>query len=140
MCQNFEVQYLHCDTATPSAARAFAAHRLLGELPEGADSAIETAVLLVSELVTNAVRAGCRHLMLRLAVNRYTVRVAIEDDAGGVPRPRVASVEDVGGRGLTIVSALSRGWGMEPTAAGKSVWADIELPGELQHTSPCTEL
>jgi anti-sigma regulatory factor (Ser/Thr protein kinase) len=140
MCQNFEVQYLHCDTATPSAAREFVAHRLRRELPDGADSAIEAAVLVVSELVTNAVRAGCQHLELRLAVHRSKVRVAIEDDAGGVPRPRVAGIEDVRGRGLAIVDVLSRGWGIEPTAAGKSVWADIELPGELQHTSPCTEL
>jgi hypothetical protein len=137
MCQNFEVQYLHCDAATPSAARLFVTHRLRGELPIGADSAIETAVLLASELVTNAVRAGCRHLGLRLAVHRAEVRVAIDDDAGGVPRPRLAGIDDVGGRGLTIVGALSRGWGVEPTAAGKSVWADIDLPRELQHASPC---
>jgi two-component sensor histidine kinase len=140
VCQNFKVQYLHCDTATPSAARQFVAHRLHGELPDGADWAIETAVLVASELVTNAVRAGCRRLGVRVAVNRSGVRVAIEDDAGGVPRPRVAGVEDVRGRGLTIVDALSRGWGTEPTAAGKSIWADIELPAQLQHTSPCPEL
>jgi len=139
MCQNFEVQYLHCDRATPSAARRFVAHQLGGELPDGADSAIETAVLVTSELVTNAVRAGCQHLELRLAVNRSGVRVAVEDDVDGVPRPRVAGIEDVRGRGLAIVGAVSRGWGTEPTAAGKSVWADIELPGELRHTSPCTE-
>jgi hypothetical protein len=139
MCQNFEVQYLRCDTAAPSAARVFVAHRLRGELSDGGDSAIETAVLLASELVTNAVRAGCGALNLRLAVNRSAVRLAVEDDAGGVPRPRVAGVEDVGGRGLAIVGALSRGWGTEPTAAGKSVWADVELPAELQHTSPCIE-
>ena len=139
MCQNFEVHYLHCDTATPSAARRFVAHQLRGELHDGADSAIETAVLVTSELVTNAVRAGCQHLELRLAVTRSGVRVAVEDDVGGVPRPRVAGVEDVRGRGLTIVGTVSRGWGTEPTGPGKSVWAEIELPGELQHTSPCTE-
>jgi anti-sigma regulatory factor (Ser/Thr protein kinase) len=139
MCQNFEVQYLHCDASTPSAARQFVAYRLRGELRGRADSSIETAVLLVSELVTNAVRAGCQHLTVRLAVDRSRVRVAVDDDAGGVPRPRVAGVEDVGGRGLTIVGALSRGWGTESTAAGKSVWAEIELPGELEHTSPCTD-
>jgi anti-sigma regulatory factor (Ser/Thr protein kinase) len=94
----------------------------------GANSLIETAVLLVSELVTNALMHGRPPLELRVRVlDTGGVRVEVLDAAGGEPPVRRrASLDAATGRGVGIVATLAARWGSQPVAAGKLVWAELD--------------
>lgn len=99
-------------------------------LPE--DTA-ETAVLLLSELVTNAVRHSHvrgRHIEVRcLVVGGVTLRVEVSDAGDGLPVLRTAAEEDESGRGLALVAALAADWGVQPRlhGIGKTVWCELSL-------------
>ncbi|AXK33957.1 GAF domain-containing protein [Streptomyces armeniacus] len=87
----------------------------------------DTTELLVSELVTNALRHGEGEIRLRLLLDRTLVCEVW--DAGLVqPRRRRARVTDEGGRGLQLVGLLSAGWGSRRTPQGKTVWFELPLP------------
>lgn len=88
--------------------------------------------LVVTELVTNAVLHGGVPAELRLAALADGVRVEVQDRGRSLPeRTGVAGGSDPAagdtgtGRGLTLVGALSRGWGVVPQADGKVVWAEL---------------
>jgi serine phosphatase RsbU (regulator of sigma subunit) len=84
--------------------------------------------LLVSELVTNAVRAASHEVSLRLMrVGKLLVEVI--DDDHNLPHLRGAAPEDESGRGLALVSNLSRRWGTSRLPVGKVVWFELPLPG-----------
>ncbi|WP_351228704.1 ATP-binding protein [Streptomyces sp. NPDC002133] len=86
----------------------------------------KAAKLFVSELVTNAVRHGTGPIDLR--VTRHQVlTVEVSDTGTCSPRPRNASPSNENGRGLAIVSQLSRRWGTRPTPSGKVIWAEADL-------------
>jgi serine phosphatase RsbU (regulator of sigma subunit)/anti-sigma regulatory factor (Ser/Thr protein kinase) len=95
------------------------------ELPE---DLIFSAELLVSELVTNAVRYGDGPVELRL-LRDHTLVCEVEDTAPAMPRKRRANAEDEGGRGLQVVAEVAERWGSRRTADGKVVWAELMLPG-----------
>jgi anti-sigma regulatory factor (Ser/Thr protein kinase) len=128
---NVATHDLPCEASTPMRARRWAAgclYALLGDAP-GAGALIDDAVLCVSELVTNAVQAGCSAISLRLRIDQDVVRISIIDDASGHPTPRAAGPNDPTGRGLRLVEALTRRWGVDPAASGKEVWAEIARTG-----------
>ena len=87
--------------------------------------ALETAVLVLSELVGNAVAHGRPPIDAR--VRRLADRVVVEvaDSGGRLPRRRHAGVDQEAGRGLELVATLADRWGVRPTADGKVVWAEI---------------
>lgn len=88
----------------------------------------EDAVLVVSELVTNAAlhAGGCHELVLTAG---DTLRIDVVDGATLPPRARAAGRPGVaGGHGLQIVQRLCDRWGTYPHGAGKVVWAEIEGP------------
>ncbi|WP_405887827.1 SpoIIE family protein phosphatase [Streptomyces sp. NBC_01136] len=88
---------------------------------------IDTTELLVSELVTNALRYGEGEIRLRLLLDRTLVCEVW--DAGLVqPRRRRARDTDEGGRGLQLVGLLSAAWGSRRTPRGKTVWFELPLP------------
>ncbi|MDQ0774734.1 PAS domain S-box-containing protein [Streptomyces aurantiacus] len=88
---------------------------------------VDTAELLVSELVTNALRYGEGEIRLRLLLDRTLVCEVW--DAGLVqPRRRRARDTDEGGRGLQLVGLLSAAWGSRRTPRGKTVWFELPLP------------
>jgi serine phosphatase RsbU (regulator of sigma subunit)/anti-sigma regulatory factor (Ser/Thr protein kinase) len=88
----------------------------------------DTAELMVSELVTNAVRhSHSRPIELRL-VRGDTLLCEVEDDDHELPTLLSAGPEDEFGRGLRIVTTLAREWGTSRTKAGKSVWFELTLP------------
>jgi PAS domain S-box-containing protein len=88
---------------------------------------VDTVELLVSELVTNALRYGEGEIRLRLLRDRTLVCEVW--DAGLVqPRRRRARDTDEGGRGLQLVGLLSAGWGSRRTPRGKTVWFELPLP------------
>ncbi|MET9504597.1 SpoIIE family protein phosphatase [Streptomyces sp. NPDC006622] len=105
-------------------AREYARGQLLGW---GMEPLVDTTELLVSELVTNALRYGEGEIRLRLLLDRTLVCEVW--DAGLVqPRRRRARDTDEGGRGLQLVGLLSAAWGSRRTPRGKTVWFELPLP------------
>ncbi|WP_225845047.1 SpoIIE family protein phosphatase [Streptomyces sp. HPF1205] len=93
----------------------------------GLDRLADTAELLVSELVTNAIRAASYEVELRvMRVGKLLVEVS--DDNHNLPQLQPAEADDVRGRGLALVSHLSRRWGTSRKAVGKVVWFELPLP------------
>ncbi|GHD66044.1 hypothetical protein GCM10010317_066780 [Streptomyces mirabilis] len=106
----------------------------------GLEPLVDTAELLVSELVTNALRYGEGEIRLRLLLDRTLVCEVW--DAGLVqPRRRRARDTDEGGRGLQLVGLLSASWGSRRTPRGKTVWFELPLPdGGTPLTDPAEAL
>ncbi|MBA0051383.1 GAF domain-containing protein [Streptomyces sp. AJS327] len=84
----------------------------------------DTAELLVSELVTNALRHGEGAIQLRLLLDR-TLVCEVWDTGMAQPRRRRARHTDEGGRGLQLVGLLSTAWGSRRTPGGKTVWFEL---------------
>ncbi|AQS67727.1 SpoIIE family protein phosphatase [Streptomyces pactum] len=101
---------------------------------------VDTTELLVSELVTNALRYGEGEIRLRLLLDR-TLVCEVWDSGLVQPRRRRARATDEGGRGLQLVGLLSAAWGSRRTPRGKTVWFELPLPGaDTQLTDPAEAL
>ncbi|MFF3871761.1 SpoIIE family protein phosphatase [Streptomyces sp. NPDC001978] len=85
-----------------------------------------TTEMIVSELVTNAVRYGTPPLRLQLIKDR-TLTCEVHDGNPLAPRMRHAKTIDEGGRGLFIVAQLAQNWGVRYSLDGKTVWAEQNL-------------
>jgi serine phosphatase RsbU (regulator of sigma subunit)/anti-sigma regulatory factor (Ser/Thr protein kinase) len=92
------------------------------------DAVGELAELLVSELVTNALRHASRPTTLTALLLDEIVTLAVSDADTPLPRLRKVSDADEGGRGLQLVAMLAARWGARPTPDGKVVWCDLPLP------------
>ncbi|MEU9339403.1 SpoIIE family protein phosphatase [Streptomyces sp. NPDC048290] len=88
----------------------------------------ETAELLVSELVTNAVRHSRRGPVELRLVRGETLLCEVDDDDHELPTLLSAGPLDDEGRGLRVVSTLAREWGASRTGVGKTVWCELTLP------------
>ncbi|MCG5221024.1 SpoIIE family protein phosphatase [Streptosporangium soli] len=95
----------------------------------GLDEAIFTTELVVSELVTNAIRYGDAPIQLRLIYDRSLI-CEVSDASSTAPHLRRARVYDEGGRGLLLVAQLTQRWGTRHTTAGKTIWAIQTLSGD----------
>ncbi|MFG3107298.1 ATP-binding protein [Streptomyces tendae] len=96
------------------------------------DSVGDIAALLVSELVTNALRHATGPIGVRLvrgpAGAAGVLLVEVSDPLPDPPRERVARPDDEDGRGLQLVASAARRWGTRPGEAGKTVWFELALP------------
>ncbi|MFG2746005.1 SpoIIE family protein phosphatase [Streptomyces chartreusis] len=118
-------------------AREYARGRLLSW---DLEPLVDTTELLVSELVTNALRYGEGEIRLRLLLDR-TLVCEVWDSGLVQPRRRRARDTDEGGRGLQLVGLLSAAWGSRRTPRGKTVWFELPLPdGEHGLTDPAEAL
>ena len=89
-----------------------------------------TAMLLASELITNALEHGSGAITVLVTTRPDQVRVEVTDESPMRPTARTANAEDENGRGLLIVEHLATAWGMEPLPdGGKSVWFDLDVCG-----------
>ncbi|MET7547997.1 SpoIIE family protein phosphatase [Streptomyces sp. NPDC005479] len=115
---------LALDPREVARARRLVRGKLLDwELPE----AVESAELMVSELVTNAVKHGrTHHIGLRL-VRTGALLCEVSDDEPAPAALLNSSAHDEFGRGLLVVSGLAREWGTSTTARGKTVWFEQAL-------------
>ncbi|MFE1340200.1 SpoIIE family protein phosphatase [Streptomyces sp. NPDC058733] len=86
-----------------------------------------TAELVVSELVTNAIRYGAPPIRLRLIHDDTTLICEVSDTNHSAPHLRRAKTWDEGGRGLLLVAQLTQRWGSRHTAEGKTIWAELAL-------------
>ncbi|MFG2894589.1 SpoIIE family protein phosphatase [Streptomyces sp. NPDC048248] len=93
----------------------------------GLDDAAFVTGLVVSELVTNAIRYGQHPVQLRL-IHGSTLIIEVSDASSTAPHLRRARVYDEGGRGLLLVAQLARRWGTRQTPTGKTIWAEQTLP------------
>uniref|UniRef100_UPI0030B9A752 SpoIIE family protein phosphatase n=1 Tax=Streptomyces caniscabiei TaxID=2746961 RepID=UPI0030B9A752 len=96
----------------------------------GLEEAAFVTELVVSELVTNAIRYGGAPIQLRLIRDR-TLICEVSDASSTSPHLRRARQFDEGGRGLLLVAQLTDRWGSRPSGAGKTIWAEQALPPAL---------
>ncbi|WP_405525126.1 SpoIIE family protein phosphatase [Streptomyces canus] len=93
----------------------------------GLEEAAFVTELVVSELVTNAIRYGGAPIQLRLIRDRNLI-CEVSDASNTAPHLRRARTYDEGGRGLLLVAQLTQGWGTRQTYTGKTIWAEQALP------------
>ncbi|SEF17101.1 SpoIIE family protein phosphatase [Streptomyces sp. Ag109_O5-10] len=114
--------------ADPAAVADVRAEAVRQVVAWGYDELATTTELIVSELVTNAIRYAEPPIRLRLLRDaRLTCEVA--DASSTAPRLRHARSTDEGGRGLFLVAQLAHRWGARYTGEGKIIWAEQEIPG-----------
>ncbi|MEU6451980.1 SpoIIE family protein phosphatase [Streptomyces sp. NPDC046979] len=115
---------VHPDPAHVAATR----RSVIEQLTEwGLDETAFVTELVVSELVTNAIRYGEPPIQLRLI--RHTALICEVSDASSTsPHLRRAHAYDEGGRGLLLVAQLTQRWGSRQTDTGKTIWAEQPLP------------
>ncbi|MEU9295769.1 SpoIIE family protein phosphatase [Streptomyces sp. NPDC048266] len=117
--------FLEPEDAAPGRARRLARRALARwDLEELTDS----VELLISEVVTNAVRYAERPVTLRL-LRTDVLRCEVGDDSPQLPRQRRARDTDEGGRGLFLVNRLARRWGATRLSGGKVVWFELATRG-----------
>ncbi|WP_063803454.1 ATP-binding protein [Streptomyces silvensis] len=130
------------DPAEVGRARRWARSRLAGSGIAADEPVAETLILLISELVTNAVvHTGCPAVLRMLLPGPPadepgtdepgtdepgTVRVEVADRSARPPRPRHADGEDTNGRGLELVDGLADRWGWRHEGGGKSIWCEVD--------------
>ena len=91
----------------------------------------DDAALVVSELVTNALRHGAGTVVLRASFVDGRLNIAVTDSGDALPRQLPIDAERIGGLGLHIVERVSGEWGVSPFPGGKTVWAVLR-DGEHQ--------
>jgi anti-sigma regulatory factor (Ser/Thr protein kinase) len=85
----------------------------------------DTAELLTSELVTNALLHAGTDLMVHVEQTPGIVRIAVDDGSRHAPDLRSPNSSSLGGRGLPLVATLATRWGWEPLTHGKRVWFEV---------------
>ncbi|MGV4981450.1 SpoIIE family protein phosphatase [Streptomyces sp. NRAIS4] len=112
------------DPAAVSGMRAAVSEKLaewgLSELGFGME-------LVLSELITNAIRYGSEPIHVRLIHDR-TLICEVADGSSTSPHLRYAATTDEGGRGLFLVSQVAERWGTRYTPQGKVIWAELAVP------------
>ncbi|MFI7383368.1 ATP-binding protein [Streptomyces sp. NPDC049813] len=120
------------DPAEVGRARRWVRTRLAGSGIQADEPLAETLLLLVSELVTNAVVHTGHPAVLRMVLHGGeeqspgTVRVEVSDTSARPPAPRHADGDETNGRGLELVDGLADRWGWRPEGAGKAIWCEID--------------
>ncbi|MFG3227100.1 SpoIIE family protein phosphatase [Kitasatospora sp. NPDC048194] len=111
------------DFAAVADVRADAVRRLTAW---GLEDAAFVTELVVSELVTNAIRYGREPIQLRL-INDRSLICEVSDGSSTAPHLRRARMFDEGGRGLLLVAQLTQRWGTRQSAHGKTIWCEQDL-------------
>lgn len=114
---------LEQDTLSPPTARRFVDATLRDW---GCDPIVDDALLVVSELVTNAVTHAASDARLELRLAPGVLRIEVTDNGSGAPEPQGIDVTRPSGRGLLLVSAMAVAWGIDPAPQGKVVWAELD--------------
>ncbi|MFI1311504.1 SpoIIE family protein phosphatase [Streptomyces albidoflavus] len=124
--ERLAVWTLPADASVVGTARRLAERQLAAW--DLADAA-HTTELIISELVTNAIRHGEGPIQLRLIHDRGRLLTEVTDTSSASPHLRHARDSDEGGRGLYIVMRLSLRWGVRHSREDKTIWSEQELGG-----------
>ncbi|MFD5653631.1 ATP-binding protein [Streptomyces sp. NPDC127039] len=121
-----------CRQSVPRSRAAL--HAVLGDWGVDRD-VLESAELVLSELVTNALRVRVpsdRQVGVRIArlVDDGLLKLEVSDAGSGKPEVRVPGDDETGGRGLLLVEALAHRWGVDERVGGigKTVWVELKAP------------
>ncbi|MDF1602922.1 response regulator [Nocardioides sp. YIM 152315] len=113
------------DLSSVATARRFVRTQLLDW---GIESTVDDAMLVVSELATNALTHAESSYRVRVSAVGPALRIEVEDDGTGTPEPQPLTDTEEHGRGLHLVGALAASWGMEAgESGGKRIWAELPL-------------
>jgi PAS domain S-box-containing protein len=123
---------LPCDPAAVASTRSLATRQLD---QWGLEHLAFTTELIVSELVTNAIRYGSPPIRLRLIRDRMLI-CEVSDASSTSPHIRRAATIDEGGRGLFLVAQCSHRWGTRYDATGKTIWAEQPTDGTPRSMEP----
>ncbi|MFK4106041.1 SpoIIE family protein phosphatase [Streptomyces sp. NPDC019531] len=115
--------------ADPAAVAGVRAESLRRLESWGLEEAAFVTELVVSELVTNAIRYGGSPIQLRLIYDQV-LTCEVSDANSAAPHMRRARSFDEGGRGLLLVAQLTQRWGSRQTSTGKTIWCEQALPAE----------
>lgn len=110
---------------SPRAAALARAHTRTFVLSQRLAGLVDDATLLVSELVTNAVRHVGGRPQLTLTVDDSGLRISVTDKGTGIPVPRHPDAEHTNGRGLSLVEHLSARWGFTREPHCSTVWCEL---------------
>ncbi|HZU80799.1 MAG TPA: ATP-binding SpoIIE family protein phosphatase, partial [Acidimicrobiales bacterium] len=125
-----EPQRTAVQDAREACARTLAEWGIVGELASD-------VVLVVSELVTNAVMHGRAPISLHMRATSHQLVLQAEDAESYLPRKLRPTLDDEHGRGLQVVALLAERWGARPTPTGKCVWCVFPLArGRASAPSP----
>lgn len=91
---------------------------------------VDDVVIVVDELVSNAIRHGRSPRRCRLAVTDEGRCLRVEVDDGADDQPRIRTPDRTGGRGLILVDRLAAAWGVRQHPRHKTVWAHLDLDGQ----------
>ncbi|MEU9161394.1 ATP-binding protein [Streptomyces sp. NPDC048424] len=94
----------------------------------GLHEVTDTYRLLVSELITNALRHAHGPVRVNLRVHGSLLRCEVEDASPVCPVPRTAGTDAESGRGIELVDALAQDWGSDRTSTGKTTWFELAIP------------
>jgi serine phosphatase RsbU (regulator of sigma subunit)/anti-sigma regulatory factor (Ser/Thr protein kinase) len=98
----------------------------------GLEDLIDSSELLVSELVTNAIKYANGEVMLRLILEPDTLVCEVHDSSPALPRVLQVDKDAENGRGLHVVSQVASRWGARRTTGGKVVWCEQHVPAEVK--------
>jgi anti-sigma regulatory factor (Ser/Thr protein kinase) len=116
-------------TASVAAARAWMTAFLRAHDVPAAHE--QDAALVISELVTNALRHGVGDVVTRgVLTDDHELHIAVTDSGSELPDVLPVDPSRVGGVGLHIVDRLSSRWGVSPFPGGKTVWATLSIPAD----------
>ncbi|EFF89788.1 LOW QUALITY PROTEIN: membrane protein, partial [Streptomyces sp. e14] len=124
---------LEADRTSVATARRHA-RRQLADWGVDEETSFNTQ-LIVSELVTNAVRYGTPPIEVRLIHDR-TLTCEVRDASPAAPHLRHAHVADEGGRGLFLTAQVAQSWGIRYSPTGKTVWTEQSLPDHGEQSLP----
>lgn len=119
-----------CDAAEPAAVRHWLEPALRTALPDdnAHRSLINDALLIATELVTNAVHAGCTDGRMSWELEPDCLQLLVFDNAPGWPVMQHPGPDDTHGRGLRLIAAIATDRGTQTVDGGKLAWAALQLP------------
>ncbi len=100
----------------------------LSDMLNGSDVTTEVlgdTILVVDELVTNSIVHAATPIVVTLEYSRDACRCSVRDRCATGPLPRLVERADGTGRGLRLVNAIANAWGVERSASGTTVWAEV---------------
>ncbi len=113
----------------PSPTAPAVARRFVGKVLTnwGVSDVFNDVPLLISELVTNAVRHAASDVEVSIDLGSGRVRVEVRDQSEQLPTKADLATARDGGWGLNIVECLATRWGLDPHRGGKTVWCEVSM-------------